>query len=123
MDRDEAVLMERIGGATLREVGEAHSLTPEGVRHVFARTARRHVDSIVLAMWAAQKTGELVMLAVPAWVGADDQRRVVGYLDWLLGEFSQRDDVDVKVRYVPTPGGSFAFALEDVSFNPKENER
>ena len=68
-------------------------------------------------MWAAQKVGEVVTLIVPAWVGAEDQRRVIAYLDWLLGEFEQRDDVVVRVHYRPTPDGSFAFAIEDTSFN------
>jgi hypothetical protein len=118
-DRDQMVLAERVRGATLRQIGADVGLTAEGVRQAYRRACRQHVDSIVLQMWLAQKTGELVVLAVPAWAGPDDQRQVIAYLDWLLGEFEKRDDVVVRVHYRPTTEGSFCFALEDTSFDPK----
>lgn len=122
MDRDAEVLTERIGGDTLREIGERHDLSIEGVRVVVAREARRHIDKLVLDMWVAQKEGTLLTLAVPAG-SDDDQHLAVQYLEWVLGEMGKRDDVNVRVVYRPTPDGSFAFALRDVSFNPTEGDQ
>jgi len=116
-DRDRQVLIERIGGGTLREIGDRHDLSHEAVRLIVVREARRHVDQVVLDMWVAQKEGTLLTLAVPAG-SAEDQHAVVHYFEWLLGELGKRDDVDVRVHYRPTPDGAFAFALEDVTFNP-----
>lgn len=126
-DRDREVLLERIGGATLREIGEAHDLTAEGVRLVvvregrkhidqIVRAAREHIDQIVLSAWVAQKEGTLLALAVPAWA---DQDLAAEYFAWVAGELKQRDDVNVRLRYRPTPDGSFVFAIEDLDFNPK----
>lgn len=115
-DRDREVLLERIGGATLREIGERHDLTAEGVRLVVVRAAREHIDQIVLDMWVAQKEDKLLALAVPAWA---DQDLAAEYFAWVAGELKQRDEVDVRLRYRPTPDGSFVFVIEDLDFNPK----
>jgi len=117
VDRDDAqVLAERIGGDTLTTIAERHDLSPEGVRLVVAREGRKHIDQIVLAAWAAQKEGQLLMLAVPAWAQAD---LATEYLAWITGELKRRDDGFWRVHYRPTPDGSFVFALEDIDFNPK----
>jgi len=44
----------------------------------------------------------------------------------VVAELEKRDDIEPKVHYRPTPDGHFAFAIEDVSFNPvvaKETQR
>ena len=116
-DRDQAVLAERISGSTLREIAERHDLSAEGVRLVLIREGRKHVDQIVLAAWACQKTGGLLMLGVPAWA---DQDLAADYFAWVAGELRRRDDGRWKVAYRPTPDGSFVFALEDIDFVPRE---
>jgi hypothetical protein len=121
-DRDQQVLMERIGGATLREIGDRHDLSHEAVRLIVVRQARAYVNAIVVSMWRAQKGGEVLAFAVPAG-SADDQHAAVQYFEWLLGELRKRDDVEPRVTYRPTPDGSFAFAIEDVSFDPTGGDR
>ena len=83
MDRDAQVLMERIGGDTLRDIAERHDLSHETVRLIVVREGRKHIDRIVLAAWAAQKDDELLMLAVPAWAEAD---LAAEYFAWVAGE-------------------------------------
>ena len=80
MERDAQVLMERVGGAKLKDVAARHSLSIEGVRIVAAREGRKHVDQIVLQAWACQKTGDLLTLAVPAWA---EQDLATEYLAWV----------------------------------------
>lgn len=118
-ERDQAILMERVGGDTLREIGERHDLTAEGVRLVLIREGRKHIDQIVLAAWACQKTGGLLMLGVPAWAPTD---LATEYLAWVADQLRQRDDGQWAIHYRPTPDGSFAFAIEDIDFNPKGAE-
>jgi hypothetical protein len=120
-DRDRQVLQERIGGATLREIGARHDLTAEGVRLVIVRAAREHIDQVVLAAWLAHKEGKLLALAVPAWA---DQDLAAEYFAWVAGELKRRDDGFWRVHYRPTPDGSFVIAIEDLDFNPTtESER
>jgi len=121
-DRDQQVLMERVAGDSLRAIGARHDLSHEAVRLIVVRQARKHVDQIVLDMWVAQKGGEVLAFAVPAG-DADDQHAAVQYFEWLLGELRDRDDVEPRVTYRPTPDGSFAFAIEDVSFDPTGGDR
>ena len=116
MERDAQVLMERVGGAKLKDVAARHSLSIEGVRIVAAREGRKHVDQIVLQAWACQKTGDLLTLAVPAWA---EQDLATEYLAWIAGELKRRDDGIWRVHYRPALDGSFVFAIEDISFNPK----
>ena len=104
----------------LKDLAEAHDLSIEGVRRAVLRAARQHIDKLVLDMWASQKEGQLLILAVPSWADPEGQRLVHAYLDWLLGEFDRRDDVKVAVRYRPAADGAFCFTLEDTTFNPTE---
>jgi hypothetical protein len=118
VDRDAQVLLERISGDTLKEVGDRHDLSIEGARLVILREARRHIDKLVLDMWVAQKQGTLLTLAIPAGFDDDGQQLAVHYLEWVLDQMAQRDDVDIRVHYRPGLDGSCAFALEDVDFRP-----
>jgi hypothetical protein len=114
-DRDQQVLMERIGGATLRELGDRHDLSHEAIRLIVVRAAREHIDQIVLSAWVAQKEGTLLALAVPAWA---DQDLAAEYFAWIAHELKRRDDGFWRLHYRPTPDGSFVFAIEDLDFNP-----
>lgn len=117
MDRDAQVLIERIGGGTLRDIAERHDLSPEGVRVVVAREGRKHIDQIVVQAWAAQKEGQLLMLAVPAWAEAD---LAAEYFAWVADELKRRDDGVWHLHYRPTLDGSFVVAFDDVTFVPRE---
>ena len=118
MDRDAEILLDHISGDPLRTIGDRYGLSHEGARLVIVRQARRHIDTLVTGMWAAQKEGSMLALAVPAGPDAD-QRFAVQYLDWVLGEMAKRGDVKPRVHYRPSAeGDSFVFALEDTTFNP-----
>ena len=75
-DRDRQVLQERIGGATLREIGEQHDLTAEGVRLVVVRAAREHVDQshalggqvVLLADLSQRRAADALLQDLPVTV-------------------------------------------------------
>lgn len=115
MDRDEQVLLERIAGRKLREIGDDHDLTPEGARQVIIRESARHVGELVARIWAAQLEDSLYSLALPAWLDDQDQSLALDYLRWVLSQLAEVG-LDPLVRYVPTPDGSCIFAIEDRSF-------
>jgi hypothetical protein len=115
MGRDETILTERIHGSTLREIGERHGLSAEGVRQICARESIEHISRIQCSIWAAQAQGYLWVFVVPAG-SATEQAAAVSYFDWVLHELAKGGGLDIKVHYRPTPEGSFAFALEDANF-------
>jgi hypothetical protein len=116
-ERDEAVMLRRIAGDTLRAIAEDHGLSIEGARIVSNRAIRRHTAEVLCSMWDAQRQGELLVLAIPD-AAHPDQMMAVHYLDFLL---HQLDAIArVKVHYRPTAEGHVCFALEDVNFNPSQ---
>lgn len=116
--RDQTILMERIAGDTLRDIGERHDLSYEAVRLIARRAATAHISHLISQMWAAQTAGELLTLAAPGDDPAD-QRNAAAYLEWLLGEFERRD-LRVATHYRPAvaDGGlvGLCFAIEDLDF-------
>jgi hypothetical protein len=118
-ERDEAVMLRRIAGDTLRDIADDYDLSIEGARIVSNRAIRRHTTEVLCSMWDAQRQGELLTLAIPD-AAHPDQQMAVHYLDWLL---RQLDGVArVKVHYRPTAEGHVCFALEDVNFNDTPQE-
>ena len=120
MDRDTQVLAERIGGDTLREIGERHELTPEGVRVVVAREGRKQIDDLELRLLANRKTGDVEMFMVPDH-GGPDFDLAIEYLQWTLRQLADRG-VEVRVHYRPVENG-VCFGVEDVTDYSKGGER
>jgi hypothetical protein len=118
-ERDQAVLMERITGATLREIAVRYDLSVEGARYVSDKAARQHITKLVADMLACQAEGQLLVLAVPA-TSDEEQALVIRYLDWLLSQFADIPDFKIKVHYRPTPTGAIAFGLEAITVNAPE---
>ena len=114
MERDDQqVLLDRIAGGTLREVGEKHGgLTPEGVRVVVAREARRQIDALELRLLANRKTDDVELFVVPGHAGPEFDL-AIDYFQWCLRQLAERG-VDVEVHYRPVEDG-IAFGLEDVT--------
>ena len=111
MTRDQAILMEHIGGDSFRKLGAHHGLSAMRCHAIYRAETTRHVNEVLLQMWLAQKCDQLLVLAVPDGL-ADDQAAAIRYLDWLLHEFAELGE-DIHVHYRPTLTGAIAFALED----------
>jgi hypothetical protein len=118
--RDEAVMLDRINGHTLRQIADDYDLSIEGARLVSNRAANRHVAEVVAHMWAAQADNRLLSLVIPD-AAHPDQQMAVHYLDWLLGQL-QKVDVRARVHYRPTVEGHVVFALEDTGFTHTNQE-
>jgi predicted transcriptional regulator len=122
VQRNLEMLQDRIAGSTLQEIADEHGVTPQAVHVIVDRTMRRHVEEVLLGMWAAQKDGQLLVLAVPPGL-AHEQALTVRYLDFMLGELAELH-ADVQVHYRPAGfDGGFVLALEDRNFHPKEHPR
>jgi hypothetical protein len=114
-DRNQAILMQHIGGETFRELGARYDLSAMGCHAIFRREARQHVESVLLQMWAAQKEDALLVLAVPSALD-QEQQLAYRYVDWLLGALVE-EGAEPHVHYRPAGfDGGFVMALEDRAF-------
>lgn len=115
VDRNLGMLWQRIGGATLQQIGDAHGVTPQTVHVIVNRTGRRHVEDVLLGMWSAQRADALLVLAVPA--GFDhEQQLTLKYAEWLVGELVEHG-AEPQLHYRPAGfDGGFVIALEDRAF-------
>jgi hypothetical protein len=111
-DRDTQLLTERISGSTLREIGERHGLSYEGVRVVVAKEGRKQIDRLELALLANRRTNDVELLLVPDH-GGEETQLALAYLRWCLSELEKRG-VEVRVHYRQVENG-VAFGLEDVT--------
>jgi len=106
------VLSERIAGATLRDIGDRHGLSHEGVRLVADRAARRHLDDLQRRLAANVGTDDLEVLLIPGHSGPDFDE-AIAYVQWVTRALADRD-IDLKVHYRATHSG-VAFGLEAVT--------
>jgi hypothetical protein len=88
-DRNEAVLSERIGGDTLREIGGRHGLSPEGVRVVVAREGDRQIDALEHDLDLAAETGEHPTFLVP-FQEDEGWQTALAYFQWCLDRLRAR---------------------------------
>jgi hypothetical protein len=109
---DEAVLIERLRGRTLRDLADTTGLSIEGVRVVVAREGRKQIDKIELALLAATKTNEVVAFVMPDHSGPDFDL-ALEYVRWVVAERTERG-VRVRIHYRPTENG-VVLALEDIT--------
>jgi len=118
VERNDAMLSQRIAGATLREIAETHGVTEQTVHRIVDRQARRHIEEVVAGMWAAQKENALLVLLVPPGLDGE-QALTIRYLDWVLSQMPSY--VDPAVHYRPAGfGGGFVLALEDRAFTSSQ---
>lgn len=110
--RDTAVLNERLRGDTLRNIGERHDLTPEGVRVVVAREGRRQIDELEMRLMVNRRTGDTEAFVIPDH-GGPDFDVALGYFQWAIRELAGRG-VQVRVHYRPAHNG-VVFGVEDVT--------
>lgn len=110
-ERDNAILWEHFGGASLRELGHRFGMSHQGARMVIVREGRRHVDRFELDLLAATKTGEWPTLLVP-FQEQDGWQTVLSYFGWLVDELRKRG-VPVTVHTTHTEAGT-AFQLRQV---------
>lgn len=113
-ERDTELLTTRLKGSTLTALGKQLGITAEGARQLLERAGRRHVSALIPQIWAAQKEGSLLALAVPAALAQDD-RHALSYFEFVLDELV-RQDVEPRVHYRPASDGGFIMAVEDASF-------
>lgn len=111
-NRDEQMLMDRISGSTLRDVGERRAMTAEGARLAIAREGRKQIDRLELALLANRKTGDVELFVIPDHAGPDFDL-ALAYLRWATGELTKRG-IKVQVHYRPTYNG-VVIGLEDVT--------
>lgn len=120
MNRDETMLNDHLAGASLRDLGQRHGLSHEGVRLAIAREGRKVIDQIHLALLTSHATGELPTFLVPGNAGPDFDL-ALEYVRWVTQELDERG-VNVRVHYRQTwsPAG-VVLALEDA--DPPSNRR
>lgn len=114
----ERTLARRHAGATLQQIASEEGVSRQAVHGRLQRGARRHIQSVVLDLWLAQKQDQLLTLAIPAWVDRDDEARVLAYLGWVLAELPHHG-VEPRVHYRPALDGGCCFAIEDATFRPR----
>ena len=112
VERNHAMLMERIGGSTLEEIADRHGITHERVHTVVVREATRHLDSLEIALMVAAKQGEPFGLAI--WNQPDQGNRALAldYLAWAVKQLRARG-IEIEVHTQPTSAGLFVL-LTDV---------
>jgi hypothetical protein len=108
VQRDERMLRDHIGGASLRDLGDRFGLSHEGARQVVVRASRKHIDRLELDLMAGAKTGDWPTLLVPHQ-HQEDWQLMLRYLQWVLDQLRGRD-VPVTVTTTNTPSGT-AFQL------------
>ncbi len=119
-ERSERIFHARLVGEPLKRLARAEGVSEPAIHGLVSRAGRRHIERLIPEMWAAQKAGDVLILAVPDGPESD-QRLAVAYLNWLLSELPEWG-VRPRVHYRPVAGGGFAFGLEDESFNPVTGE-
>jgi len=119
VDRDRQILVERSRGDTLRELGDRHGLSHEGVRVVLAREGRKQIDELEMRLLCNRQTGDVELYLIPGH-GGPDFDLAVDYFQWTLRQLSSRG-VDTQISYRPVENG-VVFAIEDVT-NYEENAR
>ena len=62
----EQLLRERLEGHSLRQIGDRHDLTPEGVRGIVAREAERQIDELAKRLRANRGTDQLECFVIPS---------------------------------------------------------
>ena len=115
--RDDQVLMERISGSTLAEIGKRHALSPEGVRLVVTREARRQIDDLELRLMANMKTDDVELFVVPGHSGPDFDL-AMAHISFALRELDARG-IDVQVDYRPVHNG-LVLGLQIAGFRRQE---
>ena len=114
-DRDQAILMERASGDTLREIGDKHGLSPEGVRVVLIREATRQLNQLELDLMVADRAerkggvAEWPTFLVP-FQEQDGWQTALSYFQWVLDRLRARG-VQVTVTTRQTPAGT-VFQIE-----------
>jgi len=117
-DRDQEILGERIGGATLQAIGERHSVSIEGARQIVLREGRRQIYAFEQRLRSNRKTNDLELFVVPFQAQADWQL-ALRHFDWCCDELRKRG-VDVKVHSRPATEG-LVLALEDVTCTEEDD--
>lgn len=109
-ERDQQMLMERIGGGTLQEIAERHDVSFQRVHFVVARQARKQIDDLEMRLACNRHTGDVELFVIPAGPGLDT---ALSYFRWAMSKLAERD-VQVKIHYRPVEGG-VVFGVEDVT--------
>lgn len=119
LERDEHLLLKRITGASTSELGAEYGIGREAARVAAERAGRRHVESVLLEIWLAQKQGEILGLACPPDIASTgDEAAVHAYFEWVLVELAKQG-VEPRVHYRPVLGGGFVMFVEDGAFHPR----
>lgn len=119
---ERSVLMERVSGATCREIAAKHQMSPETARKLARRVMREHADEIELALLAGTKTpGEVgYTVLVPLTADGTLDGVLIDYARWICDELRERG-VKLRTSYWAKPDG-IAIGL-DMVLNEKEETR
>jgi hypothetical protein len=74
-------------GATYRQIGEEHDLTPQAIG-VIVNKAKQQIDSLELDLFRSVKTGEYPTLVIPY---GPDYRIADAYFEWCKDQLRSRD--------------------------------
>ena len=104
LERNEQMLLERIGGSTLEQIGERHGISHERAHTVTVREATRHLDQLELQLMTCAKTGEVFGLAVANRPDQSARTVALDYLAWAVRELRGRG-IEIEVETQTTPEG------------------
>lgn len=102
-ERNHEMLMERVCGTSLEQIGQRHGITRQMAHRVVVREAQKHVDQVELQLMVAAKQDQAFALVIPNQI-QEDRQIALDYLAWIVRELRRRD-VEIAVETKTTTEG------------------
>ena len=112
-DRDAQILLARVAGDTLVDIGTRHRLTHQAVSQIVVRERQKHVTVIEMALMVARKRDEAFGLAIPYGV---DYALGLRYFSWIIDALRARD-LDVTAEARQTTEGTVLFLTDTTDYS------
>jgi hypothetical protein len=110
--RDAQILLARVRGDTLADIGSQHRLTHQAVSQIVVRERQKHITKIEMQLLVARKQDEAFGLAIP--YGADYQLGL-RYFAWVLDALRARD-LDIHAEARQTTEGTVLFLTDQTDY-------
>lgn len=116
--RDQAIVLDREHGGSLRDIARRHGVSHERVRQIVS-DATEHVNRVEMHLLVARKEAWAFGLGIP---NQDQQYRAIAldYLEWILGRLRARD-LDIAVTTKNTSEGLIVFLADTTDYSEEED--
>lgn len=116
--RDQAIVLDREHGGSLRDIARRHGVSHEWVRQI-VNDATDHVTRIEIDLMVARNEDVAFGLAIP---NQEQQYRAIAldYLQWILGRLRARD-LDIAVTTKNTSEGLIVFLADTTDYSEEED--